>query len=203
MQADAISKEQITAVVLAGGRGRRLGGRDKGLIELGGKALAAHVAARLRPQCHHLLISANRHLDAYRRLGPEVVPDSSPDHPGPMAGIAAAMAVAPSPYLLTTPCDAPFVPTDLARRMAATMAREKRTSCICHDGQRPQILFALLPVTLRHELETQIARGHLKVSRWIEEQNPAVLHLPDRWAFFNINRPEDLTLAEAHLATIS
>lgn len=110
----------VTGIVLCGGRGRRLQGADKPLMHWRGEALAAQVVRRLRPQVAGMLISANRNLDAYRRLAP-VVADALPGHQGPLAGIAAALERCATPWAGVCPGDAPLIPQDLVRRLAAAI----------------------------------------------------------------------------------
>ena len=109
----------ITGLILAGGMGRRMGGADKGLLLLHGRPLAALSLERLRPQVGSLFISANRNLDIYAALGPEVLPYLLPDYPGPLAGIHAALSRIETPWLATCPCDSPYLPSDLVERLTA------------------------------------------------------------------------------------
>ncbi|MDO9188930.1 MAG: molybdenum cofactor guanylyltransferase, partial [Sulfurimicrobium sp.] len=100
----------VTAIVLAGGRGQRMGEADKGLVLLHGKPLVSWVLERIAPQVDEVLISANRNLERYRELGYAVLPDEMPDFPGPLAGLHRAMAEASHPLWLSVPCDTPFLP---------------------------------------------------------------------------------------------
>ena len=113
----------ITGIVLCGGRGRRLQGADKPLLRWRGETLAAQVVRRLRPQVDAMVISANRNLDAYRRLGP-VVADALPGHQSPLAGIAAALERCATPWAAVCPGDAPLVPADLVQRLAAAIGAD-------------------------------------------------------------------------------
>jgi len=111
---------QITGLVLAGGRGSRMGGVDKGLQHYKGRPLVQHVLDRLGPQVGGLMINANRHLDAYAAFGVPVWPDTLADYPGPLAGLAHC----PTPDLASVPCDSPLFPTDLVARLAAALAAD-------------------------------------------------------------------------------
>ena len=113
----------VTGIVLCGGRGRRLQGADKPLMQWRGEALAAQVVRRLRPQVAGMLISANRNLNAYRRLAP-VVADALPGHQGPLAGIAVALERCATPWAAVCPGDAPLIPRDLVQRLAATIGAD-------------------------------------------------------------------------------
>lgn len=107
----------ITGVVLAGGRGTRMGGIDKGLQLLKGKALWRHVADRLQPQVTKLAISANRNLDCWRSSGYPIITDSLNDFPGPLAGMLSVMHQVEGEWFLFCPCDTPFIPLFLAERL--------------------------------------------------------------------------------------
>src|SRR5689334_12941925 len=114
----------ITAVVLAGGQGRRMGGVDKGLVALDDKPMVAHVIARLAPQVGAIVINANQNIDRYAALGHPVVSDEVGGFAGPLAGLHAGMAYATAPYVVTSPCDSPFLPEDLVARLGQALERE-------------------------------------------------------------------------------
>jgi molybdopterin-guanine dinucleotide biosynthesis protein A len=133
----------LTAVILAGGAGSRVGGRDKGLIEHRGMPLVAHVRARLAPQVERIVISANRNASAYAAYGERVVADLGEGHRGPLAGIAAALAGCGTEWLLTVPVDALEFPDDLAATLVAAQRRTIAPILVAHDGARRQPLFAL------------------------------------------------------------
>ncbi|MGE5945425.1 MAG: molybdenum cofactor guanylyltransferase MobA, partial [Betaproteobacteria bacterium] len=111
----------VTGVVLAGGMGRRMGGVDKGLLELRGRPLAAWVVDRLRPQVDHLLINANQNRERYAEFGCPVVADEIPDFAGPLAGLHAALSAATTPLVATAPCDSPFLPETLVSRLFSAL----------------------------------------------------------------------------------
>ena len=113
-----IPTDQITGVVLAGGRGSRMGGVDKGLQNHLGLPMALHALMRLQAQVGHAMINANRNLAAYESMGVPVWPDALPDHPGPLAGFLSALEHCETPYLVTVPCDTPHFPLDLVQRLA-------------------------------------------------------------------------------------
>lgn len=156
--------EQITGLILAGGLGRRMGGRDKGLVPLpDGRLLVEAVSQRLRPQVGALLISANRNRSAYQHWGDEVLRDLRPDHPGPLAGIEAGLLAATTPFVLVVPCDAPALPHDLGQRLAAAIGGA--AAAMPHDGTRLQPLFALL----RRDAALPLTR------RLLDEERPRVM----------------------------
>ncbi|WP_461469458.1 molybdenum cofactor guanylyltransferase [Melaminivora sp.] len=115
---DPIARQDITAVILAGGRSRRMGGLDKGLQLFHGLPLALHAARRVQPQVGAVMLNANRHLAQYQRWGWPVWPDIEPEQPGPLAGFMTGLAHCPTPWLLALPCDTPLFPPDLAQRLA-------------------------------------------------------------------------------------
>ena len=116
-----ISTQDITGLVLAGGRGSRMGGVDKGLQNFQGLPLALHTLMRLSPQVGETMVNANRNLAAYEAFGAPVWPDTLSDHAGPLAGFLTGLERCETPYLLTVPCDTPWFPTDLAERMAQAL----------------------------------------------------------------------------------
>jgi molybdopterin-guanine dinucleotide biosynthesis protein A len=190
---------EIAAIVLAGGLGRRMDQRDKGLVELAGRPLTAWVVARLRPQVGAIVISANRNLDAYAALGYPVVPDTLPDRPGPLAGILAAAEHATADWLLVTPCDTPFLPADLAARMLA-MA-EQRAVPLVRAADAGQVHYAVMLMRrgLLADLAAAVAEGERRVQGW-QTRHPhadAVFDAPD--AFINVNTEADLAVAATRL----
>ena len=112
MQNDRIKKEDITGLVLAGGKGSRMGGVDKGLVAFEDMPLVEHVIGILKPQCRTLVVSANRNEDVYAKYGYPVVTDDDKNFSGPLAGIAAALEIVKTPYMVVAPCDSPFLPSD-------------------------------------------------------------------------------------------
>ncbi len=191
----------ITGLVLAGGRGLRMGGADKGLQEFKGAPLALHALQRLRPQVGQVLINANRHHDAYRAFGAPVVADASADFAGPMAGVLAGLQRCATSWLLAVPCDAPGFPLDLAARLAAAAAREGAKAAVAQDrdelGQpRLQPVFCLVHVSLAASLQAWLDGGGRKARSWLESQHAAQVMFDgpgDTQAFFNANTPGDLT----------
>ena len=144
---------EITGLILAGGLARRLGGADKGLVQLAGRSLVEWSIAALAPQVGTLLISANRNLFRYAAYGYSVIPDRHLGFPGPLAGIAGALAVARTPWILCLPCDTPCSPADLADRLAQTLAIDQAEIAAGSDGARMQPLHALIPVALAGSLD--------------------------------------------------
>ena len=187
-----IHKSNITAVILAGGKGSRLGGQDKGLVIYKGKPLIAHVLERIQPQVEQILISANRNQSKYQKYGYTVINDELSNFQGPLAGFASAMKIAKTDYILTLPCDGPKLPLDLVSRMTQEI-KEKSGIAVAHNGERLQPVYAMIPVALLDSLENFLANGHRKVESWYAEQKSHVVDFSEQSnAFFNINRKQDL-----------
>lgn len=186
---------QITGVVLAGGQARRMGGTDKGLVELAGRPMIEHVLERLRPQVRSVLINANRNLDQYERYGYPVIPDAERNYSGPLAGMASAMGAAETEFILTVPCDSPLLPEDLAARLAAALHAARADIAVAHDGTRLQPVFALLRVDLLPSLQQALANEERKIDRWYARHPMAEADFSDqRDAFRNVNTPEERDL---------
>lgn len=181
-------RERVTAGILAGGRATRMGGIDKGLVELRGRPMIEYVLDALRGQTAHVLINANRNFELYARYGARVVPDSQTGFLGPLAGIASMMAVADTEWLLTSPCDSPQVPADLGPRLWQAVAREDADIGVAHSGERLEPVFALLRCSLRASLESYLGAGERKIDRWYRQQRMATADFSDcPQMFVNVN----------------
>lgn len=194
----ASSAEAIGAVVLAGGRATRLEGVDKGLVQLAGRPLLAHVLARLAGTVAGVAVSANRNLDAYAGFGYAVVRDASDDYPGPLAGLLAAAPLLDTPWLLCVPCDTPFLPTDLAARLYAAAQAAGSPLARAADAARAQFAVMLLRRELLDDLAAWLAAGGRRVQDWQARHAPAEARFEQpEWAFLNINDAAELRHAEA------
>lgn len=192
--------EPVTAVILAGGRSRRMGGEDKGLLPLAGRPLAARVIAAVAPQVDRVLVNANGRLDEYAALGQPVVQDGLPDHPGPLAGILAALEAVEGGLLLVVPCDTPRLPADLVARMQAALTASDAEVCTVHDGERLHQVVLLLRPTVAPDLRAYLEDGGHRVETWLRARAFAVADFSDRpGAFANVNTPEELRRMEAEL----
>jgi molybdopterin-guanine dinucleotide biosynthesis protein A len=191
-----IVRSDITGLVLAGGRGSRMGGVDKGLQLLGNQPLALWALRRLMPQVGPVAINANRNTLEYEWLGAPVWPDRLPDHPGPLAGLLTGMQRCTTPYLLTVPCDTPQFPADLAERLASALIASQADVAMAatRDGSsvKQQPVFMLVKPKLKASLAECLARGEGQVGRWAEQQRHAVEVFDDASAFANINTREEL-----------
>lgn len=193
----AIRPEDITGLVLAGGRGSRMGGVDKGLQNHRGLPLALNALLRLQPQVGTVLVNANRNLAAYESMGAEVWPDAVPDYPGPLAGFLAGLEHCETPWLLTVPCDTPHFPTDLAARLAeAAVAADAEVAMavtLDPDGTRQrQPVFCLLRTELLESLVAFVQSGQRKIDRWTDQHRVVEVVFEDAGAFDNANTLDEL-----------
>ncbi len=191
-----IDKENITAVILAGGKGRRLEGQDKGLVNYKGKALIQHVIERIQPQVGKIVINANRNQITYESYGYPIITDEMSDFQGPLAGFATAMNTVETDYIVTLPCDGPSLPLDLVSRMLAklnTFSDISNCIAVAHDGEWLQPVHALIPIALIDSLEEFLANGDRKIDLWYAKHEVVLVDFSDQSnAFFNINKKEQL-----------
>ncbi|MBT3041060.1 MAG: molybdenum cofactor guanylyltransferase [Candidatus Thiodiazotropha sp. (ex Codakia orbicularis)] len=178
----------VTAVILAGGRGRRMGGEDKGLIELNGRPLVQHVISAIQPQVATILINANRNQERYAAFGYPVIADSLLDFQGPLAGFIAALQAVETEDMLTLPCDGPLVPPDLVARLYEARQSAGADIAVAHDGDRLQPVYALIPKRLADSLQRYLDRGDRKIDLWYEEHRVAHADFSDiPRTFINVN----------------
>jgi molybdopterin-guanine dinucleotide biosynthesis protein A len=191
-----IPRDDITGLVLAGGRGSRMGGVDKGLQNHRGIPLALHALLRLQPQVGHAMINANRNLGAYESMGVPVWPDTTSDYPGPLAGVLAGLERCETPYLVTVPCDTPNFPTDLVERLAVALERDGAQIAMAATREggelRTQPVFSLLQSTLMESLMQFMQAGERKIDRWTARHRCAIVEFDDAAAFFNANTLQEL-----------
>ena len=201
---DTIDGAEITGVILAGGRGSRMGGTDKGLQNFNGVPLALHTLLRLSPQVGEVMINANRNLAAYESFGVPVWPDAAglSEFSGPLAGLLTGLERGETAYLLTVPCDTPRFSEGLVARLAEALARDDAEMAVVaapeEDGQlRPQPVFCLMHTRLLESLVRCTASGGRKIDAWTAQHKTVLVpfNLPgdDPRAFFNAN-----TLAQLH-----
>ena len=206
---DTIAPENITGLILAGGRGSRMGGVDKGLQNFNGIPLALHTLMRLGPQVETVMVNANRNLSAYESFGASVWPDASADFAGPLSGFLVGLERAETPYLLTVPCDTPRLPLDLAERLASALVREGADIAMAAapevkpDGStevRAQPVFCLLKIELSESLVVFTHAGGRKIDAWTAQHKTVLVPFDaptdDPLAFANINTLTDLQALE-------
>lgn len=186
-----IPKNDITGLVLAGGRGSRMGGVDKGLQTYRGIPLAQHALTRLLPQVGQAMINANRNLDVYRSMGVPVWPDEMADYPGPLAGMLSGLAHCETPYLVSVPCDAPNYPIDLVSRLAQGLCEIDGDLAVAYtrsaDELFPQPVFCLMRASLYDSLRDFIGSGQRKTGLWARMHGGAQVVFPDEADFMNLN----------------
>ena len=190
-----LRNSDITGIVLAGGLGRRMGGVDKGLVLLEGKPMVAHVVGRLAPQTGGVIINANQNRERYEALGYPVVADDVGGFAGPLAGLHAGMTRATTPFVVTVPCDSPFLPDELVSRLAAGLVRERAQLAVAHTGEQPHPVFALVDRAVLPHLTAFLRDGGRKIDAWYATLAVAAVAFPDESAFRNINTPEELAAA--------
>jgi molybdopterin-guanine dinucleotide biosynthesis protein A len=188
-KADPLPGVSLTGLILAGGQGSRMGGRDKGLVAYRGRPLIDHVIERIAPQVDELLISANRNLDDYARRGYRIVTDTLPDFQGPLAGVLAGLRVASHEWVLTAPCDMPHLPGDLAARLLA--ATQGHSIVVAEDGVRTHPAVMLIHTGLVDELAAYLQDGKRSVHGFQESAGFITVNF-DAADMRNINSLDEL-----------
>lgn len=188
---------QITGLILAGGRGTRMGSVDKGLQTFRDAPMALHVLMRLSPQVGNIIINANQNIAAYENFGVPIWPDDMQGFAGPLAGLQTGLAHCETEYLVTTPCDSPFLPTDLVTRLAQGLQTQQADLAIAVTGEgasrQPHPVFCLAKAALLPHLTAYLQSGERKFDKWYATLKVAEVHFDDEDAFRNIN-----TLNELH-----
>lgn len=194
------SSKKITGLILAGGRAQRMGGIDKGLIPFHNKPLIESAIERLKPQVASILINANRNITKYAHYGYPVIMDETPDFSGPLAGFSIGLKNCQTPYLLTSPCDSPLLPTDLAEKMVTELELNNLDlvyASSLEDGKAwAQPVFCLMRSNLRDSLTNFLNKGDLKIDRWFKELHSGTVIFENALAFANVNTPEELEALE-------
>lgn len=192
----SIQRADITGLVLAGGRGSRMGGVDKGLQLHHGVPLALHALQRLRPQVGAVAINANRNLPTYEAMAVPVWPDAQPDFSGPLAGMLAGLSHCRTPFLATVPCDTPHFPLDLVARLADALTDDGAEIAVAatrEDGvTRPEPVFCLMQTSLRDSLAAFLDSGERKTGFWSRQHHSVQVVFENAAAFFNANTADDL-----------
>lgn len=185
--------QRITGIVLAGGMGRRMGSVDKGLQDLHGRPMVAHVLARFAPQVDAVVINANRNADAYARFGHPVIADAVGGFAGPLAGLHAGMTAAATELVVTVPCDSPFLPPDLVARLRRPLDEGRADLAMAKTGAQAHPVFLLARRALLASLGAFLATGGRKIDAWTATVRAAEVSFDDEAdAFRNINTPEEL-----------
>ena len=184
----------VTGLILAGGKGSRMGGVDKGLQPFRGKRLVDHVYERLAPQVGGVIINANQNQEAYRVFGVRVVSDAIGGFAGPLAGMHAGLSVSKRPFLASVPCDSPFLPEDLVARLYARIDETGAELAVAKTGDQPHPVFSLMRRGVLDHLSDFLKDGGRKIDAWYATLNVVeVLFDDEAEAFSNINTLEELS----------
>ena len=189
-----ITKNEITAVILAGGQASRMDGKDKGLIVFRELPLITHVVNVVESKVSQILISANRNFEEYANFG-KVISDDLEGYQGPLAGISKALKVCSTPYLLVLPCDSPLIDEALIDSLIEKMEISKADICVAHDGSIMHATFALMQTKLEKSLEGFLKEGGRKMALWYRQHSLERIDVSSHLEVLtNINRPEDFNL---------
>jgi len=186
----------VTGLVLAGGMGRRMDSRDKGLVPFRGKPMVAHVIERLAPQVGPLIINANRSLDEYGAFGYSVISDEVGGFAGPLAGLHAGLRACTTPYIVTAPCDSPFLPLDIVALLYAALTDNVAELAVARTGGFAQPVFTLCTTALLPSLTAFLEGGGRKIDTWYAAHQVVEVEFADESAFANINTIEELRNSE-------
>jgi molybdenum cofactor guanylyltransferase len=193
----------VTGLILAGGRGSRMGSVDKGLQAFRGKPMVLHAIERLSPQVGGIMINANQNLAVYKEFGVPVFSDEIEGFAGPLAGLQTGLLHCRSPFLVTVPCDSPFFPMDLVVKMGSALLAQNADLAVAvteNDGQeQPHPVFCLLRATLLPHLNEFLQSGQRKIDKWYASLNVVPVYFADEEAFSNINTVDELTKWEEKL----
>ncbi|HEV2611485.1 MAG TPA: molybdenum cofactor guanylyltransferase MobA [Noviherbaspirillum sp.] len=185
---------QITGLILAGGRGSRMGNVDKGLQTFRGAPMVLHVIMRLSPQTGSLMINANQNLGPYEGFGLPVWPDQLTGFEGPLAGLQTGLTHCDTEYLVTAPCDSPFLPKDLVERLADAIDGHDLAVAVTEEAGRrqPHPVFCLMKSSLLSNLSLYLQGGGRKIDTWYRSLDFVEVLFEDESAFRNINTLEEL-----------
>lgn len=185
----AIPVERLTALILAGGEGRRAGDRDKGTLAWHGRPLVARVQERIAPQVGRILISCNRNEDFYAAYADLTIPDLREDHLGPLAGLEAAAPHIDTDFVLVVPCDTPRLPADLVQRLLTALLAEDLEGCHARSAGRDHYLCALLRSACLPSVSAYLDAGGRAVRHWLAQHRVRAVEFEDPESFDNINEP--------------
>lgn len=192
-----MTKDSITGLILAGGKARRMGGIDKGLIAFKGKPMVTHAIERLSPQVSEILINANREIETYQGFGFTIIADEIIDFAGPLAGLHAGMKTAKTEFILSVPCDSPLLPDDLSQRLMEVLEARKADIAVAKTGEQLHPVFCLCRTNLAQDLENYLNAGGRKVDEWQKQHAYVEVIFDDNpLAFSNVNTPEELNKLE-------
>lgn len=194
--------DQVTGLILAGGRGSRMGGVDKGLERFQGEPMAVRAMVRLMPQVGDVVVNANRNIGVYDSFGVTVLMDAIEGYQGPLAGMLAGLSYAETPYLQAVPCDVPHFPTDLVQRLLQAAIQENAALAmpvtVEPDGRRQtHPVFLLMRADVHDSLLQYVTKGGRKIDQWTKTLDALEVEFPDSQAFFNVNTLDELKELES------
>lgn len=191
---------EITAVVLAGGQGQRMGGMDKGWVNFQGRPMIHHVLEQISPQVQSVLINANRSLEEYQALGHQVVEDIEQGYHGPLMGMLTGLTHAKTDWVLFVPCDIPLLPKDVVEKLDEAVAKNDVDVAVVHDGERLQPVISLMRRSLLPSLDAWLAEGKRKIDRWYMQHRMVVVPFdsPEE-DFMNLNTQQEVQELEQRL----
>ncbi len=202
MNDNLTTKKCMTGLVLAGGQARRMGGVDKGLIDIHGQTIVERIIRKLDQQCSCVMINANRNLEQYRQFGHRVIEDQIGGFQGPLAGMLSGLNEMSTKWLLTAPCDGPFLSNSYAESMLHAAESIRAPIAVAKDQGRLQPVYALLHISVRDSLQAFLNTGERKIDKWFAEFNFTEVLITDCVDMFeNINTPEQLEICRKKLAS--
>jgi len=194
-------RKNITGTILAGGEGKRLQGQNKGLLTLMNKPLISYAIDKLSKQTGQIIINANKDVTTYEKYGYQIISDNIYSQCGPLSGIVNCMKYVQTEFMLCIPCDSPFLPDNLTKRLYLTMQKNDSDICMAHNGQRSYPVCALIKTGLLESLLLYLNKGERKVDKWYEQHRLSIVKFTDNsQAFLNINTQEDIIYASGLLA---
>ncbi|MFT5896908.1 MAG: molybdopterin-guanine dinucleotide biosynthesis protein A [bacterium] len=196
------SDAKIGAVILAGGLARRMGGVDKGLVEVAGKPMVKYALDILTPLVHSVVINANRSIEEYQQFGVPVVSDTLTGHQGPLAGLSAGINALQCDYVVMCPCDSPFLQSELIQALIKGCIDNDTDIAVPHDGDRLQPVFCVVQRRVEVSLNTFLDAGERKIDRWFSDHTLYTLDAKAySQSFRNINTEEERLSAESVVST--
>jgi len=190
-------QSSVTGLILAGGKGSRMGGVDKGLQNFRGRRLVDHVYERFAPQVGGVVINANQNHEEYKTFGVRVVSDAIGGYAGPLAGVHAGLSVSKRPFLASVPCDSPFLPADLIERLYQRIDETGAELAVAKTGEQPHPVFSLMRRGVLDHLAEFLKGGGRKIDAWYATLNVVEVAFDDEAeAFSNFNTLEELSANE-------
>lgn len=187
---------EISVIILAGGKGSRLNNQNKGLLLWNNQPLIAHIIKKIELNTRNILISANRDLAAYKKFNYPVIEDTVSTNEGPVSGILSCLATVQTPFTAVVPVDAPFFPADYLETMWNHYSNMSKIT-VAHDAKRPQFLFCLFATALKTDLQHYFDQGNRSIRHWLMANPHEFVYFksPDE-PFFNINTLDDWQIAQ-------